>query len=78
MILLPAHPASFAHDLSQGCKVFISAIPGCKSIADLTLKIVFWTHEFAVDHLDSSDGRVSAFGAGGRGFESRGRTIPKL
>ena len=28
--------------------------------------------------LDSSVGRASAFGAGGRGFESRGRTIPKV
>ena len=26
--------------------------------------------------LDSSVGRAFAFGAGGRGFESRGRTIP--
>ena len=26
----------------------------------------------------SSVGRASAFGAGGRGFESRGRTIPKV
>ena len=30
------------------------------------------------DRPDSSVGRVSAFGAGGRGFESRGRTIPKV
>ena len=28
--------------------------------------------------LDSSVGRASAFGAGDRGFESRGRTIPKV
>ena len=28
--------------------------------------------------LDSSVGRASAFGAGGRGFEFRGRTIPKV
>ena len=28
--------------------------------------------------LDSSAGRASAFGAGGRGFESRGRTISKV
>ena len=31
-----------------------------------------------VYRLDSSVGRASAFGAGGRGFESRGRTIPKV
>ena len=30
------------------------------------------------DRLDSKVGRVSAFGAGGRGFESRDRTIPKV
>ena len=28
--------------------------------------------------LDSSVGRASTFRAGGRGFESRGRTIPKV
>ena len=28
--------------------------------------------------LDSSVGRASAFGAGGRGFESRGRAILKV
>ena len=28
--------------------------------------------------LDSSVGRASAFGVGGRGFESRSRTIPKV
>ena len=36
VILLPAHPASFA----------------CNSIADLSLKIVFWTHKFAVGLID--------------------------
>ena len=34
--------------LSLGCKVFIQRVPGCNSIADLSLKIVFWTHKFAV------------------------------
>ena len=38
MILLPAHPASFAH------KFLFQRVPGCNSIADLSLKIVFWTH----------------------------------
>ena len=28
--------------------------------------------------LDSSVGRVSAFGAGGHGFKSGGRTIPNV
>ena len=53
--------------------------------------VVEWTHtntatphaetveSFKQAHrLDSSVGRASAFGAGGRGFESRGRTIPKV
>ena len=42
MILLPAHPASFAQ------KFFFQLVPECNSIADLSLKIVFWTHKFAV------------------------------
>ena len=33
---------------------------------------------FDLDRLDSSVGRASAFGAGGSGFDSRGRTIPKV
>ena len=45
VILLPAHPASFAHKfLFQR----VRRVPGCSSIADLSLKIVFWTHKFAV------------------------------
>ena len=42
VILLPAHPASFAH------KFLFQRVPGCNNIADLSLKIVFWTHKFAV------------------------------
>ena len=42
VILLPAHPASFAH------KFLFQRVPGCNSIADLSLKIVFRTHKFAV------------------------------
>ena len=42
VILLPAHPASFAH------KLLFQRVPGCHSIADLSFKIVFWTHKFAV------------------------------
>ena len=42
VILLPAHPASFAH------KFLFQRVPGCNSIADLSLKMVFWTHKFAV------------------------------
>ena len=42
VILLPAHPASFAH------KFLFHRVQGCNSIADLSLKIVVWTHKFAV------------------------------
>ena len=42
VILLPAHPASFV------LKFLIQRVPGCNNIADLSLKIVFWTHKFAV------------------------------
>ena len=42
VILLPAHPASFAH------KFLFQGVPGCNSIADLSLKIVLRTHKFAV------------------------------
>ena len=38
VILLPAHPASFAH------KFLFQRVPGCNSIAALSVKIVFWTH----------------------------------
>ena len=42
VILLPAHPASFAH------KFLFQRVPGCNGIADLSLKIVFRTRKFAV------------------------------
>ena len=51
VILLPAHPASFAHD----AKVLFQRVLGCNirnSIADLPLKIVFWTHKFAFGLID--------------------------
>ena len=38
VILLPAHPASFAHQF------LFQRVPGCNSLANLSLKIVFWTH----------------------------------
>ena len=41
VILLPAHPASFAH------KFLFQRVAGCNSIADLSLKIVFWAQKFA-------------------------------
>ena len=42
VILLPAHPASFAH------KFLFQRVPGCNSFADFSLKIVLRTHKFAV------------------------------
>ena len=42
VILLPAHPASFGH------KFLFQRVPGCNSIADLSLNIVFRTRKFAV------------------------------
>ena len=38
VIMLPAHPASFVH------KFLFQRVTGCNSMADLSLKIVFWTH----------------------------------
>ena len=38
VILLPAHPASFAH------KFLFQRVPGYNSMADLSSKIVVWTH----------------------------------
>ena len=38
VILLPAHPASFAHEF------LFQRVQGCNSKADLSLEIVFWTH----------------------------------
>ena len=42
VILLPAHPASFAH------KFLFQRVPECNRIAELSFKIVFRTHKFAV------------------------------
>ena len=60
VILLPVHPAfcylCILHllciNLSQGCKDLFQQVSGCNSIADLSLKIVFWTHKFAVGPID--------------------------
>ena len=50
VILLPAHPASFAHNFVSGrdAKFLFQRVPGCNSIADLSLEKVLWTHKFAV------------------------------
>ena len=53
MILLPVHPASLAHYFVSGMQSFLfQRVPGCNSIADLSLKIVFWTHKFGVGLID--------------------------
>ena len=46
MIFLPAHPASFAH------KFLFQRVLGCNNIADLSLKIVFWTHKLQLGLID--------------------------
>ena len=49
VILLPAHPASFAHNFVSWMHFFLfQRVPGCNSIADLSLEKVFLTHMFAV------------------------------
>ena len=53
VILLPAHPASFARNFVSGMQSFLfQRVPGCNSIADLSSKLVFWTHKFAVGLID--------------------------
>ena len=51
VILLPVHPVSFAHNFVHGMQRF-QQVPVCNSIADLTLKIVFWTLKFAIGLID--------------------------
>ena len=46
VILLAAHPASFAHTFVSGMLLF-QWVPWCNSIENLSLKTVFWTHKFA-------------------------------
>ena len=54
VILLPAHPASFAHNFVSGMQSFyFSESQVAFSIADLSLKIVFWTLKFAVGLIDT-------------------------
>ena len=55
VILLPAHPASFAHILSLGCKVLFQRVPGCSITADMSLKMVLWTHKLAVGLIDMGE-----------------------
>ena len=51
MILLTAYPASFVH------KFLFQRVTGCNSIADLSLKIVFWTHKFSVGLIDMGNSK---------------------
>ena len=48
--VLPVHSASFAHNFVSGMQSF--SVPRCNSIADLSLKIVFWSHKYAVGLID--------------------------
>ena len=58
VILLPVHPASFAHNFFLWDEKFLfQRVPGCHSIADLSLKIVFWTHKFAVGLIDTGNSK---------------------
>ena len=43
VLQLPAHPASFAYNFVWDAQFLFQPVPGCNSIADLSLKIVFWT-----------------------------------
>ena len=54
MTFLHVHPASFTHNLSLDwdAKFLFQRVPGCNCIAVLLLKIVFWTHKFAVELID--------------------------
>ena len=56
MILLPAHPASFAHNLFSEMQVFISASPRMQCFADLSCKIAIWTHiSYQLGNSESQD-----------------------
>ena len=48
LILLPAHPASFVHNFVSGMQNILFQ----RVLEDLSLKIVFWTHKFAVGLID--------------------------
>ena len=48
LILLPAHPASFVHNFVSRMQIFLFQ----RVLEDLSLKIVFWTHKFAVGLID--------------------------
>ena len=56
MILLPAHPASFAHIynfVSEMQSFYFTMFQDAIVLQTcLTLKIVFWTHKFAVGLID--------------------------
>ena len=53
MILLPAHPASFAHNFVSGMQSFyFSESQDAIVLPDLSLQIVIWTNKFAVGLID--------------------------
>ena len=44
VIWLPAHPASF----TWFAKFIFQPVPGCNGVADLSCKILFWSHKFVL------------------------------
>ena len=52
MVLLPA---SFVHNYFSGMQSLFQRVPGCNSIADLSLKMVCWTHMFAVGLIEMGE-----------------------
>ena len=55
VILKSTHPASFAHNFVWDAKFLFQPVPGSNSIAELSLKLVFWTQKFAVGLIDTGN-----------------------
>ena len=44
----------FWHNFVSGMQIILlQRVPGCNGIADLSLRIMFWTHSFAVGLIDT-------------------------
>ena len=58
VILLPVHPASFAHNFVSGVQSFyLSESQDAILLQACHKKIVFWTHKFAVGLIDMGNGK---------------------
>ena len=58
VILLPAHPASFAHNFVSGMQSFyFSESQDAIVLQTCDIKIVFWTHKFAVRLIDMENSK---------------------